>query len=74
MARRGTRDPIGEPLGGVGFCGCCPRAAPSPDEPRPPGAPALTSRHFCEEDFHKVVAFIDEGIALALDVKSKTSE
>ncbi|KAK2516451.1 Shmt2 [Columba guinea] len=36
------------------------------------GAPALTSRHFYEEDFHKVVAFIDEGIMLALDVKSKT--
>lgn len=51
-----------------------PRAAPGPDKPRPPGAPALTSRHFYEEDFHKVVAFIDEGIMLALDVKSKTSE
>uniref|UniRef100_A0A8C3JJM2 Serine hydroxymethyltransferase n=1 Tax=Calidris pygmaea TaxID=425635 RepID=A0A8C3JJM2_9CHAR len=38
------------------------------------GAPALTSRHFREEDFQKVVAFIDEGIALALDVKSKTSK
>lgn len=38
------------------------------------GAPALTSRHFREEDFQKVVGFIDEGIALALDVKSKTSE
>ncbi|XP_061335518.1 serine hydroxymethyltransferase, mitochondrial [Pezoporus flaviventris] len=38
------------------------------------GAPALTSRHFHEEDFQKVVAFIDEGIALALDVKSKTGK
>ncbi|XP_041330673.1 serine hydroxymethyltransferase, mitochondrial [Pyrgilauda ruficollis] len=38
------------------------------------GAPALTSRHFREEDFQKVVEFIDEGIALALDVKSKTSK
>ncbi|XP_067170184.1 serine hydroxymethyltransferase, mitochondrial [Apteryx mantelli] len=38
------------------------------------GAPALTSRHFQEGDFQKVVAFIDEGIALALDVKSKTSK
>ncbi|XP_054253069.1 serine hydroxymethyltransferase, mitochondrial [Indicator indicator] len=38
------------------------------------GAPALTSRHFREEDFQKVVAFIDEGINLALDVKSKTSK
>ncbi|XP_039559156.1 serine hydroxymethyltransferase, mitochondrial [Passer montanus] len=38
------------------------------------GAPALTSRQFREEDFHKVVEFLDEGIALALDVKSKTSK
>uniref|UniRef100_A0A8C5UDQ6 Serine hydroxymethyltransferase n=1 Tax=Malurus cyaneus samueli TaxID=2593467 RepID=A0A8C5UDQ6_9PASS len=38
------------------------------------GAPALTSRHFREEDFQKVVEFIDEGIMLALDVKSKTSK
>ncbi|XP_071312184.1 serine hydroxymethyltransferase, mitochondrial isoform X1 [Agelaius tricolor] len=38
------------------------------------GAPALTSRQFREEDFQKVVEFIDEGIALALDVKSKTSK
>ncbi|KAM4880814.1 serine hydroxymethyltransferase, mitochondrial isoform 3-T3 [Sylvia borin] len=38
------------------------------------GAPALTSRHFREEDFQKVVEFIDEGITLALDVKSKTSK
>ncbi|XP_032296960.1 serine hydroxymethyltransferase, mitochondrial [Coturnix japonica] len=38
------------------------------------GTPALTSRGFGEEDFHKVVEFIDEGIALALDVKSKTSK
>uniref|UniRef100_A0A8C2Y6S1 Serine hydroxymethyltransferase n=1 Tax=Coturnix japonica TaxID=93934 RepID=A0A8C2Y6S1_COTJA len=37
------------------------------------GTPALTSRGFGEEDFHKVVEFIDEGIALALDVKSKTT-
>ncbi|NXF27790.1 GLYM protein, partial [Rhodinocichla rosea] len=38
------------------------------------GAPALTSRQFREEDFQKVVEFLDEGIALALEVKSKTSE
>ncbi|XP_042669021.1 serine hydroxymethyltransferase, mitochondrial isoform X1 [Centrocercus urophasianus] len=38
------------------------------------GTPALTSRGFGEEDFHKVVEFIDEGIAVALDVKSKTSK
>lgn len=64
----------GEPLGGIGFCGWCPQAAPGPDGLCPPGAPALTSRHFHEEDFQKVVAFIDEGIMLALDVKNKTSE
>lgn len=60
---------LGDPLGGICFWGWC-----LPDVPCPPGAPALTSRHFREEDFQKVVAFIDEGIALALDVKSKTSE
>ncbi|KFO55912.1 hypothetical protein N302_04740, partial [Corvus brachyrhynchos] len=38
------------------------------------GAPALPSRQFREEDFQKVVEFIDEGITLALDVKSKTSK
>ncbi|XP_072927335.1 serine hydroxymethyltransferase, mitochondrial [Hemitrygon akajei] len=36
------------------------------------GAPALTSRQFKETDFEKVVAFIDEGISIALDVKKKT--
>lgn len=39
-----------------------------------PGAPALTSRQFREDDFRKVVAFIDEGVKVGLDVKSKTSE
>ncbi|XP_025903056.1 serine hydroxymethyltransferase, mitochondrial [Nothoprocta perdicaria] len=38
------------------------------------GAPALTSRRFQEADFHQVVAFIDEAIELALDVKSKTKK
>ncbi|XP_061871647.1 serine hydroxymethyltransferase, mitochondrial [Colius striatus] len=38
------------------------------------GAPALTSRSFREEDFQQVVAFLDEGISLALDVKSKTTK
>lgn len=52
--------------------GVPPGVAHSPDVSL--GAPALTSRHFREEDFQKVVGFIDEGIALALDVKSKTSE
>lgn len=54
--------------------GVPPGAAHSPDVSVSLGAPALTSRHFREEDFQKVVGFIDEGIALALDVKSKTSE
>uniref|UniRef100_A0A4W3K237 glycine hydroxymethyltransferase n=1 Tax=Callorhinchus milii TaxID=7868 RepID=A0A4W3K237_CALMI len=36
------------------------------------GAPALTSRHFKEADFEKVVEFIDQGIKIALDVKTKT--
>lgn len=39
-----------------------------------PGAPALTSRQFREDDFRRVVAFIDEGVKVGLDVKSKTSE
>ncbi|XP_028654541.1 serine hydroxymethyltransferase, mitochondrial isoform X1 [Erpetoichthys calabaricus] len=38
------------------------------------GAPALTSRHFNEADFEKVVDFIDEGIKIALDVKKKTTK
>uniref|UniRef100_A0A674NJ23 Serine hydroxymethyltransferase n=1 Tax=Takifugu rubripes TaxID=31033 RepID=A0A674NJ23_TAKRU len=37
------------------------------------GTPALTSRQFKETDFEKVVAFIDEGIQIALDVKKKTA-
>ncbi|XP_032801806.2 serine hydroxymethyltransferase, mitochondrial [Petromyzon marinus] len=36
------------------------------------GVPALTSRQFKEADFEKVVDFIDEGIAIASDVKKKT--
>ncbi|KAG8452517.1 hypothetical protein GDO86_004343 [Hymenochirus boettgeri] len=38
------------------------------------GAPALTSRNFKETDFQKVVEFIDEGIKIGLDVKSKTNK
>lgn len=38
------------------------------------GAPALTSRQFKEADFEKVVAFIDEGIQIGLDVKKKTTK
>ncbi|KAM4701676.1 serine hydroxymethyltransferase, mitochondrial [Discoglossus pictus] len=38
------------------------------------GAPALTSRCFKEADFEKVVDFIDEGIHIGLNVKSKTNK
>ncbi|XP_043939556.1 serine hydroxymethyltransferase, mitochondrial [Protopterus annectens] len=38
------------------------------------GAPALTSRQFKEADFEKVVAFIDEGIQIGLDVKKRTTK
>lgn len=39
-----------------------------------PGAPALTSRQFREDDFRRVVDFIDEGVKIGLEVKSKTGE
>lgn len=38
------------------------------------GAPALTSRHFREDDFRRVVDFIDEGVRIGLEVKSKTAK
>jgi glycine hydroxymethyltransferase len=38
------------------------------------GAPALTSRGFTESDFVKVVAFIDEAVEIAREIKSKTSK
>ena len=38
------------------------------------GTPALTSRQFKEADFVKVVAFMDEGIQIALDVKKKSGK
>ncbi|XP_077103964.1 serine hydroxymethyltransferase, mitochondrial-like [Siphateles boraxobius] len=38
------------------------------------GTPALTSRQFKESDFHQVVDFIDQGIKIALDVKTKTKK
>ncbi|XP_069437067.1 serine hydroxymethyltransferase, mitochondrial isoform X2 [Ovis canadensis] len=38
------------------------------------GAPALTSRGFREDDFRKVVGFIDEGVNIGLEVKSKTTK
>lgn len=39
-----------------------------------PGAPALTSRQFREDDFRRVVDFIDEGVNIGLEVKRKTCE
>lgn len=39
-----------------------------------PGAPALTSRQFREDDFRRVVDFIDEGVNIGLEVKHKTGE
>ena len=36
------------------------------------GTPALTSRQFKENDFIKVVEFIDVGIEIALDAQKKT--
>lgn len=38
------------------------------------GAPALTSRGFKEEDFGKVVDFIDEAVQIALEAKSQTKK
>ncbi|XP_015338636.1 serine hydroxymethyltransferase, mitochondrial isoform X4 [Marmota marmota marmota] len=42
--------------------------------PASPGAPALTSRQFREDDFRRVVDFIDEGVNIGLKVKSKTAK
>ncbi|XP_072597915.1 serine hydroxymethyltransferase, mitochondrial isoform X1 [Vulpes vulpes] len=38
------------------------------------GAPALTSRQFREDDFRRVVDFIDEGVQIGLEVKNKTAK
>ncbi|XP_073863365.1 serine hydroxymethyltransferase, mitochondrial isoform X6 [Macaca fascicularis] len=38
------------------------------------GAPALTSRQFREDDFRRVVDFIDEGVNIGLEVKTKTAK
>jgi len=38
------------------------------------GAPALTSRGFDEKDFEKVIVFLDQAVAIAADVKSKTDK
>lgn len=34
----------------------------------------MTSRQFREDDFRRVVDFIDEGVNIGLEVKSKTGE
>ena len=36
------------------------------------GAPALTSRNFKEDDFVKVVEFLDRGVKIALEAQSAT--
>ena len=38
------------------------------------GSPALTSRGFDEADFAQVARFIDEGVAIALDVATEARE
>merc|ERR1740131_199960 len=38
------------------------------------GAPALTSRGFTEDDFVKVVDFIDEAVNIAKEVQSKSKK
>ena len=38
------------------------------------GAPALTSRNFKEEDFVKVVQFIDRGVKIALEAQKSTGK
>ena len=38
------------------------------------GAPALTSRGFNEQDFVKVVDFIDEAVSIAKHVQSKSKK
>ena len=39
-----------------------------------PGTPALTSRQFKEQDFVKVVDFLDVGVEIALEAQRKTGE
>lgn len=38
-----------------------------------PGAPALTSRGFNEDDFDKVVEFLDKGVQIGLEAQKSTS-
>ena len=39
-----------------------------------PGAPALTSRNFKEEDFVQVVEFLDQGVQIAVEAQEKTGK
>lgn len=36
------------------------------------GAPALTSRNFKEEDFVKVIEYLDRGVKIAVEAQSAT--
>ena len=36
------------------------------------GAPALTSRNFKEEDFVKVIEYLDQGVKIAVEAQSAT--
>ncbi|XP_077966750.1 serine hydroxymethyltransferase, mitochondrial-like [Styela clava] len=38
------------------------------------GAPALTSRHFVEDDFRKVVDFLNRGVEIAVEAKTRTKK
>ena len=38
------------------------------------GVPALTSRNFKEEDFVKVVEFLDQGVKIALEAQQASGE
>lgn len=38
------------------------------------GSPALTSRGFLEDDFRKVVAFVDEAVKMALELQKRTTK
>ncbi|CAM4605755.1 unnamed protein product [Lepidochelys kempii] len=77
--RRGSTGP--GPSGCWSWCPSRPTRTPAPGDKSALtpgglrlGAPALTSRRFLEADFQKVVAFIDEGISIGLEVKSKTTK
>ena len=38
------------------------------------GAPALSSRNFAEDDFVKVVEFLDKGVQIALEAQKATGQ